>query len=169
MNKEEWIWMPHAGHFCGGNECRFRLNTYVNGYIVSTVGEYLPPLDTLKSLVEIKNKHGKFEIDEKGKLTRKTYMTPEEMEFFMSLKGDALENAYLYYFGYYEIGLGRTYETMVFLAKKQDDSNYQCCPWIAHGDFLILKEYTDAVSAFQGHMTICEEFSKKKSRGRKEK
>lgn len=34
--------MPHAGHFIGGNECRFHLNTYVNGYIVSTVGEYRP-------------------------------------------------------------------------------------------------------------------------------
>lgn len=34
--------MPHAGHFICGAWCRFRLNTYVNGYIVSTVGEYVP-------------------------------------------------------------------------------------------------------------------------------
>jgi len=33
--------MPHAGHFCGASLCRFRLNTYVNGYIISTVGEYV--------------------------------------------------------------------------------------------------------------------------------
>lgn len=33
------IWMPHAGHFICGRDCGFRLNTYVNGYIVSTVGE----------------------------------------------------------------------------------------------------------------------------------
>lgn len=32
--------MPHAGHFIGGNSCSFHLNTHVNGYIVSTVGEY---------------------------------------------------------------------------------------------------------------------------------
>lgn len=33
------IEMGHAGHFICGNRCQFRRNTYVNGYIVSTVGE----------------------------------------------------------------------------------------------------------------------------------
>ena len=36
------VWMPHAGHFICGMYCSFHLNTYVNGYIVSTVGEYRP-------------------------------------------------------------------------------------------------------------------------------
>lgn len=40
--KENWLWMGHAGHFIGGSSCRFHLNTYVGGYIVSTVGEYDP-------------------------------------------------------------------------------------------------------------------------------
>jgi len=44
MIKGKWVWMPHAGHFIGGSECRFVLNTYVGGYIVSTVGEYPDPL-----------------------------------------------------------------------------------------------------------------------------
>mgnify|MGYP001573416035 FL=1 len=35
-------WMPHAGHLIVGQHCRFRLNTHVNGYIISTVGEYMP-------------------------------------------------------------------------------------------------------------------------------
>ena len=39
MNKDKWIWMPHAGHFICGHRCQFRLNTYVNGYVISTVGE----------------------------------------------------------------------------------------------------------------------------------
>lgn len=39
MDKSKWIWMPHAGHFIGGNFCQFRLNTWVGKYIVSTVGE----------------------------------------------------------------------------------------------------------------------------------
>lgn len=34
--------MPHAGHFCAGSRCQFKLNTYINGYIISTVGEYVP-------------------------------------------------------------------------------------------------------------------------------
>lgn len=39
--KGKIIWMPHAGHFIRGERCQFRLNTYVNGYIVSTVGEFV--------------------------------------------------------------------------------------------------------------------------------
>lgn len=34
------LWMPHPAHFIGAYECGFRLATYVNGYIISTVGEY---------------------------------------------------------------------------------------------------------------------------------
>jgi hypothetical protein len=33
------VWMGHAGHFICGNDCQFHLNTYVNGVIVSTLGE----------------------------------------------------------------------------------------------------------------------------------
>lgn len=44
MNRSEWIWMPHAGHFILGDRCHFRLNTYVGNYIVSTVGE-LPKIN----------------------------------------------------------------------------------------------------------------------------
>jgi hypothetical protein len=37
------VYMPHAGHFIGGDSCSFHLSTYVaTGYIVSTVGEYRP-------------------------------------------------------------------------------------------------------------------------------
>lgn len=39
MKKENWVWMPHAGHFICGDRCQFKLNTYVGKYIVSTVGE----------------------------------------------------------------------------------------------------------------------------------
>ena len=39
IGKEDWLWMPHPGHFICAYDCRFRLNTYVNGFIVSTVGE----------------------------------------------------------------------------------------------------------------------------------
>lgn len=37
------VYMAHPGHFIGGADCAFHLNTYVaSGYIVSTVGEYRP-------------------------------------------------------------------------------------------------------------------------------
>ncbi len=34
-------WMGHAGHFIMGDKCRFRLNTHVNGYVISTIGELI--------------------------------------------------------------------------------------------------------------------------------
>lgn len=37
----EPVYMPHPGHFICAQDCCFFLNTYVNGYIVSTVGELL--------------------------------------------------------------------------------------------------------------------------------
>lgn len=40
--KKTIINMPHPGHFWDAKNCNFRLNTYVNGYIVSTLGEYFP-------------------------------------------------------------------------------------------------------------------------------
>ena len=39
MKKEDWVWMPHAGHFICGQRCQFHLTTYVGGYVVSTLGE----------------------------------------------------------------------------------------------------------------------------------
>lgn len=39
--RENWVWMPHPGHFIASYNCHFILNTYVGGYIVSTVGEYV--------------------------------------------------------------------------------------------------------------------------------
>lgn len=50
--EEKIVWMPHHGHFIGGNWCRFKLNTYVNGFIISTVGEYVPYSEK-KEFVEI--------------------------------------------------------------------------------------------------------------------
>jgi len=41
MNKKDWIWMPHAAHHICRARCQFRLATYVGGYIVSSVGEFL--------------------------------------------------------------------------------------------------------------------------------
>lgn len=40
MSPSEWIWMPHAAHLIVAASCQFRLATYVNGVIVSTMGEY---------------------------------------------------------------------------------------------------------------------------------
>lgn len=39
------IEMGHAAHFILGNFCQFRRATYINGYIVSTVGELRSPFN----------------------------------------------------------------------------------------------------------------------------
>lgn len=40
---DTWVWMPHAAHFIGSDKCQYRLATYLpTGYIVSTIGDYLP-------------------------------------------------------------------------------------------------------------------------------
>ncbi len=42
MAKQDWVWMPHPGHFIAAQKCLFKMTTAVNGgkYIVSSVGEY---------------------------------------------------------------------------------------------------------------------------------
>lgn len=49
MERDKWVWMPHAGHFILGHKCQFRLCTYVGKYIVSTVGE-LPDSDNTEKM-----------------------------------------------------------------------------------------------------------------------
>lgn len=83
------IWMPHAGHFICSKDCRFHLNTYVNGYIISTIGEYVPD-SRIRKIIR----------DSRGRQT--------------NLQGDAEEAD----FGFEEIGYQRLYETMVFYGRK---------------------------------------------------
>ena len=48
MSRADWIWMGHPAHLCVSDRCQFRLSTYVNGYIISTVGEYVPNSNSKK-------------------------------------------------------------------------------------------------------------------------
>lgn len=139
MTKEKWIWMPHAGHLIVGNDCRFHLNTYVGKYIVSTVGEWWPERSVREIHAQVhdlkwlsKNKH---------------------------LMGDYFDHAYFKKFGFMEIGLERTYETMVFRAKK--DKVNKCCPWGMVSSELDIDGYNDAGDAYQGHLKMCQKWSKK--------
>jgi len=90
-NNKEVIYMPHSGHFICSQWCNFFLNTYVNGYIISTVGEYVPDSDVRRILRKSRN----METDLIG---------DEEREDF----------------GFEDIGYKRKYETMVFHAKPSE-------------------------------------------------
>lgn len=137
MTRADWVWMPHPGHFMGGRDCRFHLCTWVGHVIVSTVGEYLPDEPVR-------------EIIARGR------------GISLSGKGDARLNDFMEKVGYPELGLGRTYETMVFRAVPRDPHPTTCCPYQV-GDFqeLAMCGYTTAGDAYRGHLALCEEWSGK--------
>lgn len=139
--EKEWIWMPHAGHLIIANECRFHLNTFVNGYIVSTVGEWWPDQEVRRIF---------------AKISSESNYRPKKMD--MSLKGDAFDHEYLKVFGFKEIGLDRIYETMVFKAKKYEGER-KCCPYImSNGEDLDFRGYTESEDAFKGHYEMCKKY-----------
>jgi len=131
MNKADWVWMPHPGHFICANDCKFVLCTYVGGFIVSTVGEMLPDSQIRDIIAESRG------VTLKG-------------------KGDYRRADFMDKVGFMEIGSG-TYETMVFKAKA---SEHKCCPWAA-SDFTELDcvSCNDPGEAYEGHMLLCEKWS----------
>lgn len=138
MNKNNWVWMPHAGHFILGERCRLKLNTYVGKYIVSTVGE----LWNERSVREI---HAQCH-------------DPKCFAENVYLKGDNFDWAYKKRFGFEDIGYERKYETMVFKAKK---SKHKCCPWvIVSGESIDFDVYNKPEDAYTGHLRLCEKWSK---------
>jgi hypothetical protein len=103
------VWMPHAAHFIGASSCEFRLATYVNGYTVLTVGEYVP------------RSSGQVE----------------------------------------ELGFGRTYEMMVFEARRSEEPGHcEACPWCIRCQQRSRDGgYNDAKSAFEGHLALCSKWA----------
>lgn len=134
MTKDKWIWMPHPGHLIVSRNCQFHLNTWVGNYIVSTVGEYLPDEPVREIFAKI----------------RKITLTG---------RGDDRLADYMEKIGYEELGLGRKYETMVFLAKAVPE---ECCPYRAAAwSELEANGYNDPGKAAEGHLKMCEKWAKK--------
>lgn len=141
-DKSKWIWMPHPGHFICASDCKFFLTTYVNGYIVSTVGEMFPDEQVREIYAKSKG------------------ITLEGM-------GDARRFDFMKKHGFVEIGLDRLYETMVFTARKAPDEEKdgQCCPFrMVSGAELDLAGYTTATEAYRGHLEMCARWAKKRPR-----
>lgn len=133
MKQENWIWMPHPGHFICSFWCRFHLNTYVGNYIVSTVGEYLPD-------------EGCREI-----LAKSRGITLEG-------RGDARLYDYLKKIDYEKLGFERKYETMVFIAK--ENKKDPCCPWrMETGRERDFAGYNTPEDAQKGHMAMCKKWA----------
>lgn len=134
IDEKEWVWMPHAVHFIFGDECRFRLNTRVGDYIISTVGEYLPDAPVREILAQCRK------IDLEG-------------------IGDERVSNYMKKIGCEDIGFNRKYETMVFYSKPSEN-NDSCCPWEAvRSAELDMIGYSDPGEAYRGHLEMCRKFA----------
>jgi len=132
MKKANWIWMPHAAHFILGSLCQFKLATYVGGYIVSTVGEYLPDAAVKEILAESRG------IKIEG-------------------RGDARIADYQRKIGFEDIGCDRKYETMVF---KANPSKHKCCPFrMESGTEIDMDGYNDSDEAMTGHIKMCKKWA----------
>lgn len=130
--------MPHPGHFICSRDCKFFLNTYVGGYIVSTVGELWPDSQVRK-------------------------ITAECRKIQVNGMGDAWDADYMKKIGFEDIGFDRKYETMVFKAQRRIDEYKTCCPWqIATGTELDFAPANEPNEARANHLRLCEKWSKKK-------
>jgi len=139
MKKENWIWMPHAGHLIVGHQCQFKLSTYVGKYVVSTVGEYWPERIVREIHAEVYD--------------------PKWLEKNGHLRGDNFDSAYMKKFGFKDIGCERKFETTVFQAIKRKD---KCCPYaIDVTEEVDMKGYNNVTDATKGHMKLCQKWSKK--------
>lgn len=61
IHESEWHWFGHAAHLCVGQWCRFHMATKIGKLVVSTVGEYVPPMgsEVAESEWLAKNRFGK--------------------------------------------------------------------------------------------------------------
>lgn len=133
LPKSEWVWMGHAAHFILSHQCRFHLATYVGGYLVSTVGEYVPAEGVREMLA---NSRGK----------------PLEG------RGDAREADWFKKFGFEEVGFNRKYETYVFNAGPSNDC--PSCPF-RPTDYSEVDGLgsNDSGEAYQNHLAMCEKWA----------
>lgn len=136
----DWKWFGNAGHFVCSRDCQFHLCTQVGKYLVSTVGEFFPSRRVREIHAEIHN--------------------PKWFEKNKNLKGEHFDSQYMLEFGFYEIGAGRRYETMVFKAGKPCDSKDCDCglPTI-NGHELDALFYDERGKAAKGHLELCKKWS----------
>jgi hypothetical protein len=136
-DKATWVWLPHPSHFICAAHCRFHLATCVGDFIVSTVGEYVPPEGTREVLAACRG-------------------------IVLEGKGDARERDWLRKVGFEDIGHMRKYETMVFHAVPAP-ADAKCGCRFHVGDWLELYGVgaNDPEEAYRNHMTLCEEWAGK--------
>ena len=136
--KNNWTWYGNAGHFICAQWCEFHLCTKVGNYLVSTVGQYMPP----ESSREIIARSRGVELDGRG---------------------DARLADYLKKIGYEDIGFERKFETMVFRAGERcAEPTCNCGMPRIDGSALECSGYNTAGEAAAGHLELCNKFDRMK-------
>lgn len=131
--KSEWEWYGSPAHLIVADKCRFHMATKIGEFIVSTVGECVPPESMMKN-----------------DLLAKGIKPPIPF-------GDDGEALYLDTFGFREVGSGRKYETMVFRVSVVVDCE---CRMPDHNcSELYMDGYNSCGDAHKGHHRICEELA----------
>ena len=135
MTRDKWVWMPHPAHLVVARWCQFHLATYVGGYIVSTVGEYVP--------------------DETGR-----EILASSRGIVLEGKGDDRYADYMQKIRFEEIGAERKYETLVFSAGKATGYTCGCAykptAWLEVDG----RGYNEADAATRGHLELCDKYAR---------
>ncbi len=134
MTRDQWVWMPHPAHFICANDCKFHLATWVGGFIVSTVGEYVPDAPVREVLAQSR-------------------------DVALEGRGDERLADYMEKVGFEDIGYKRKYETMVFLADHSEDGSCGCPYRPTDLSELEMQGYNAASEAVAGHMALCERYA----------
>src|SRR5688572_3663607 len=124
IDRSQWRWYGNAAHLIVGQDCRFHLATVIGPWIVSTVGQYLPDESAREIIAK---SHG----------------------VSLTGKGDERRWSFMSQIGYETIGLGRTFETMVFRAGPPCTAEECGCgmPSLANASELDFAGYNDAKAA----------------------
>ena len=133
--KGQWKWFGNAGHFICAHNCQFHMTTQVGGYLVSTVGQYMPD----SAVREILARSRGIELEGRG----------DERDADWTRKA-----------GYEEIGCDRLFETMVFETGDicQDPGCGCGLPSIVPSE-LDFEGYNTAGRATDGHYAMCERWA----------
>jgi hypothetical protein len=135
--KSKWKWFGNAGHFICSRDCQFHLTTEVGEYLISTVGQYFPG-DNIREI-----------------LAKSRGVVLEGI-------GDARRYDYMKKIGYEDISLYFKYETMVFkVGTHCSDPECDCgMPIPSDWSEIDSDRYQTAGHATQGHMDMCEKWSR---------
>ena len=133
--KADWKWYGNAGHFICAQWCEFHLCTEVGAFLVSTVGQYMPPESVREILAQSRG------VSLEG-------------------KGDARLADYHKKIGYEKLGFERTFETMVFRigADRCTRSDCNCGLPDFYVEELEMIPYNQAGDANTGHLAMCEKY-----------